>query len=503
MSAIIRDAFKVKSLQQFIATLSTNSLYLGIGRPYFWDTSAGSDSTTPVPYNTVKSVSNDWEDVYALKRIAITDAITGFFKELWEPNVKYDAYHHDWDGTRASVYNGKNVSVAMPNSIADVKCVVITPSYNIYMCLKQPVVNGEVQASVYDPDSGVAVGTNTTVVKTADGYFWKFIGVTSAADILKFSNKYYHPVETIAVEPAPADPYYNQWLAQVRSAQFKGGIYTINVKTKGSGYTYNGTDAIAGSRDIGHGTSAFTAEDDPEFKVIGDGIGLAYTVTYGALGTIDDITIVNPGYGYTHAVITARGGLGATFDVVFTPKSGLGVSPVKDLVARYMILNTQLVGADGSGDFTVANDYRKLNLIYNPMVDSTNIATASTIDASIRLTLTGTGMIQTSYPTDAIVQGVTSGARARVIDWNPTTKVLRLLRTSSENAGYVGANNDFVMTEVIQVVVGDSAGSFGTVSVISAPEVLRHTGDILYSEYRGPINRQLGQTESLTIILKF
>ena len=494
MSAIIRDAFKINTLTNFINSLVSNSMYLGIGRPYYWGN--GNDNTVPNPANTVKSQISDWEDIFALKRVAITDAIHGFFKELWEPNVRYDAYRHDWDGSRSSVYDGKNISSTAPQSVADAKCIVVTPAYNIYMCMKQAinVATQEVQPSLYDPDSGVAVGTNTTIVKTADGYYWKFLAVTSAADILKFSNKYYHPIETIGVEPAPSDPYYDQWVAQSNSATLKGGIYTINVLTKGTGYKFDGVTAGAGTRVV------TDHEADAEFKVIGDGTGLQYTVTYGAGGTIEDVEITNPGTGFTHATVVPTTGIGASFDVVFTPTYGLGVQPIRDVSARYMITNVQLAGAEGSGDFTVSNDYRKICLIYNPTnFGSSTVSTASTMDASLTIQ-TQTNLLSTAYPVDSIITGASSGARARVIDWDDLTGTLRVIRTASENAGYTGANNDFQVSEAITPSTGTGGG---TITSLVQPEVQRHSGDILYSEYRAPINRQAGQTESLTIVLKF
>lgn len=489
MAAIIRDSFKVKTLQKFIGALATDSLYLGIARPYYWDTIASNDTVVPAPLNTVIGALDDWEDMIALKRVVQTDVYHGIFKEMWTANVKYDTYRHDWDGTRVAVYNGASSSVSMPHSIGDVKCFVITSNYSVYVCLKQKIINGEVQPSLYSPSTGTPIGTNTGIVKTADGYYWKFLAVTSAADLIKFSSKYYHPIEVVGSAPAPEDAYYPQWVSQENSKTFKGGIYVINVLTAGSGY--NG--GVAGTRAVTN------AETDAEFKVIGDGVGLEYTVTYGASGTIVDVEVTDPGTGYTHATITATTGINASFDVIFTTAKGLGVDPVYDTVARYMLINAKLEGAEGSGDFTIENDFRKILLVYNPTnYGSSTVATAGTLDAATTL-MVGTGLSSGAYPIDAVITGDTSGCKGRVVDFNETTGALRVIRTSSENAGSLYANNSFQVGEGLSTSPGTAGG---TIASIADPEVQSYSGEVIYSEYRAPISRGPDQSESLNIIVK-
>lgn len=493
MSAIIRDSFKVNTLNAFIDSLATESLYAGIGRPQYWDTTSNSDTVIPAPENTLTHLNDDWEDMLSLKRVTISDVSNGIFRENWQPNVKYDAYRHDWNGSRIAEYDGPNNLTTTPKSLSDVKCVVITSNDNVYLCLKPAVIAGEVQPSLYSPDTGVAVGVNTGIVKCSDGYYWKFMATTSTSDYVKFASKYYYPIKTLTSAPADADPYYSQWVNQENSKNFKGGIYVINVLTSGSGY--NG--GVAGTRVV------TDAETDSQFRVIGDGTGLQFTVTYGSGGSITDVEVTNPGTGYTHATITAVGGTLATFDIVFTPMTGLGVDPVTDLVARYLIINSTLTGAEGGGDFTVLNDYRKIVLVLNPTnFGSTTVATASTLDATWKLNV-GPGN-SNAFPADSIVTGVNSGAKGRVVDFDAVTGNLRLIRTSSENSNQPGANNDFVVAETISSDLGTApGGGWPAIVSITPPEVKKFSGTMLYSEYRSPIMRNELQTEDLRIIVKF
>jgi hypothetical protein len=367
----------------------------------------------------------------------------------------------------------------------------LTTSSKIYLCLKQSIVGGVVQPSIYSPDTGVTVGGSTTgILKTADGYYWKFMAETSAADIVKFSSKYYHPVSTITVAPAPSADYYNQWVSQVNSYSFRGGIYVINVLTSGLGYN----SGVAGTRNVTN------AKTDTEFKVIGDGTGLQYTVTYGASGAISAIEVTNPGTGYTHATITAATGTGAAFDVIFTPLSGLGADPATDLIARYLLVSLTLSDTEG-GDFTVGNDFRKLVLVNNPTnYNSTTIATAATLNSLITLNV-GTGIAAGDYPADSIITGSVSGAKGIVVDFDTTTGKIRVIRTHSENSGQLGANVSFQVSDTLVSSPGTGPGHALT-SVVD-PTVSKYSGTVLYSEYRSPIARTPAANQDIKIIVKF
>lgn len=489
MAAIIRDQFKLNTMQAFINLATSNSLFIGLARPQFWDTTTASDASVPLPENTLSFVNQDSEDLLALKKLSGLNMIPGIYRETWTSNIKYDAYRHDWNGTVTAVYNGASVTPTNPTSLSDVKCVVISANYNVYMCLQQSVVGGVVQPSLYSPQSGVAIGTNTGIVKTADGYYWKYLSSTSTDDYVKFASKFYHPIITVASAPASSDPYYIQWQNQGYSANFKGGIYTINVKVTGTGY--NG--GISGTRVV------INAETDAEFKVIGNGIGLQYTVTYGTGGSILGIEITNPGNGYTHAAIVASTGTGAAFDIIFTPMTGLGVSPARDMVARFLLIGVSLVGAEG-GDFTITNDFRKILIIQDPLNFGTStVSVSSTLNSQYVINV-GTGLGSGAYPTDAIVTGATSGAKGRVVDFDTVTGNIRVIRTRSENGGQLGANNSYVLTEQLTSSPGTGVA---TIVALANPEVDVFSGQILYSEYRSPTMRNELQQEQVQLAIKF
>lgn len=492
-SSIIRDSFRISNLKKFISSLSgSDSLYLGIGRPQYWDVSTIPNNDAVELTNSLFSAKNtimsdikDREDMMSLKRVNSTDVSHGISKVVWAAGNKYDIYRHDWDGTIQCAYDG-----TYPSSLADVKYVVINTQYDIYICLRQGKTGSTINPSTYSPETGTVVGiASAGVRKTADGYYWKFIGKTDTADFSAFASITHHPIRTLTVAPLESSAYYTQWTSQVNSQLYKSGIYVIQVTNGGSGYN----SGLAGTRTV------TDAEGDTEFKVIGDGTGLQYTVTYGTGGSIVDIDVINPGTGYTHATISATGGLGATFDVIYTTPWGLGADPVKDTSAVFLLVSVSLQSDEG-GKFTVLNDFRKVSLISNPCNYGTAvISTGATLSAYSTLNVGSIVGGATAFKSDDIITGATSGAKARVIDFDGIG-VIRIIRTSSENLASTGANNPFLTGETIT-----TSGGVGTatISSIDFPEVDTKAGDVIYSEYRGAVLRQSGQTEQIKIVTQF
>ncbi len=482
MTAIVRNNFRVFNAESFLNTFNTagNSLYLGIGRPEYWDLVQNTDVAPPLPTNTIAGDALDWEDMMQLKLINPANISLGIFKEMWATNTKYDTYRHDWNGTRASVYNGVNPYYPTPADLSQAKYVVITSAYNIYVCLAQGIINGNVQPSTMSPDNGILVGSNTGMYQTSDGYLWKFIGVTTPADVVSFSTDLFHPIETLKTAPSVNDPYYTQWTSQVNSANFKQGVYVINVLNGGSGY--NGGAA---------GTVSFPSAS---ISILGNGTGLSGSVTFAAGGVVQSISITNPGSGYTYLTMNITGGTGLSIDPIFTPSWGLGADPVRDTNGFYVIVNTVLSGNE-NGVFTVTNDYRKIVLIANPYnYASTTIATTQDLDATISLTLSGGG--SSGYLPDQVVTDSVTGAKGRVVDWNSTTGILRIIRTSNENAGIAGASASFAVGSTVQT-------GTGIISSITSPTVQPGSGLILYTEYRQPIMRSSGQNENIILTMEW
>jgi hypothetical protein len=96
-------------------------------------------------------------------------------------------------------------------------------------------------------------------------------------------------------------------------------------------------------------------------------------------GVIKKVSMVTVGTGYRSgtAVITGGVGSGCTLEPRFGPPGGHGKNVVSELGGAFVMMNSRLIGADGSGDFVIGDDFRKVILIANPTASNV-AATAST-----------------------------------------------------------------------------------------------------------------------------
>ena len=472
VTSVINDSFRTYNLQQFIDSLSAgNSLYLGIGRPQTWNPGDLPDT----PYNALLNEDKDWEDMIALKRLTSSDVTFGIPKLIWLPNVRYDTYRHDWGiSGRTSVYDG-----SIPTSLTSAFYYVINSLNDLYICLRQKTVLGVVQPSLYEPGvTGVSFSDDPYVIQTADGYVWKFVANTTTQDVVDFQTTDYTPVKTLTVADLS-----DQWASQVSSEAFRRGIFTVNVTSGGTGY--NG------------GAAGSSTEADATLQIQGNGTGLKYTVTYASGGVISDISITNPGTGYTFATVSTTTGSSAAFDIIFTPQYGLGTDPVRDLQATFLITNVKLAGDEGG--LTVANDYRKISLVSNPTDYGTStISTTTILDAATMISIPGS---VGAFVSDAVVTDTTTGAKGIVVDWISTSSALRIVQPRDAFTTYGSASNHFVVGH--NVTTSNGTGPTGAIAAITTPTVQPYSGHILYTEYRAPLARNITQTENITLVIQF
>lgn len=502
-NSVIYNKFRHTNLQRFMSSLigDSNPLYLGIGRPYYWNTTLGNDTVVGTSVNSQRNETLDWNDMMFMKRINYSDVAYGIPKTLWEAGNCYDQYRIDWDSNAAStsIYDDGPIS-----DISTSHSIVVNYQNDVYVCLKHPYPTDPsnpfttVPVSTQSPELGIPIGSATGILKTADGYYWKFIANTSAAMVVSFSahtlvsntSTTFHPVTTLSANPGVSDPMYDQWISQsTTSYNHRGGIYAVNVLGSGSGYN----SGNAGVR------SVVSCTTDDHLRIIGDGNGMQYNVVYGSGGSITDIEITDPGQGYSYATVTAYGGIGFSCEIIYSPGSGLGCEPSKDLDSVYLLLAATLASTDAT--LTTANDFRKVHLISAPRTwgSWSSPATASIVDNTYRMVLTGSSG---DFVVDDIVDITTTTSyviKARVVDWDSSGHVLRVIRTDSENYNNIGAAYPI---SIGHTVSGTLAAS-GIIGTLYNPDIQPYSGDVIYSEYRNPLMRATDQTEAIRVIIQF
>lgn len=432
MTAIITQDMRIRNSTNFISTVGTDSVYFFIGRSQPWP---NSDTDVATPVDSVSDQYGAQQKMVAMKRIAQSDVTHALTRYNWISGNTYSEYD-DQD-----------------SALTTKQFYVITDDLNIYKCLKAG--SGP---SVVKP-----TGTNVYAnAEAADGYIWKYMYTLSGTQASKFLTNSFIPVVTLG-----SDDGSLQW--DVQAAASVGAIHRIRVTNGGTGYT-----------------------SAPTVTINGDGAGATATATVVA-GVVTEITMNTIGNNYSQAVVTFSGGGGtdAAARAVISPVGGHGADPVTELGGYYTMLNVQLDGEEGSGDFPVDNDYRQLGMVINPYeYGTTNVATATTLIATEQLTYTG--LSGGSFAVDDLIVGQTSGTQAYIDSIDTVTGTIRFHQETSSGFGL------FQVGESIEV-----GAVSATVDTLVDPEVEKFSGEVLYIENRSPVTRAADQIEDVKLVLEF
>ena len=300
MPAIITDKFRIHNSEQFQEAFSEGSgnvMYLGIGRPQAFATSTrgdgrtnneGTDTAPLTPGDNRNAQSFPFDDLLAAKRIAASDVTFAVPRRNWVTGTTYDIYRHDY-GDRITGTSTAQTSNSGVSTLHDANFYVLTTARNVYKCLD----NDGNTASTVEP-----TGTATTVLATADGYKWKFLGkVTESAR--KFLTDEYIPIEFVT--NALEDENSTQLLSQQQAINgsidrvvinSNPGVYSLSSaptestsvqgKVLGSSGVTSGTHTFAGL------TVGFLYSDVPDREAIDESGIVGYRI-YTNDGAGDDI----------------------------------------------------------------------------------------------------------------------------------------------------------------------------------------------------------------------
>jgi len=487
MAAIITNKFRIHNQEQFVESFSESSAnvyYLGIGRPQAWGTTTrgdsrtqyeGTDTSPPTPVDSVSQEFHVFDDLLAAKRVTSSDVSIVIPRRNWATGTVYDYYRHDY----GHYVTGSSSSVITANSGAttlfDSTFYVLTEDFNVYKCLD----NNSNANSTVKP-----TGTSTSILSTADGYKWKYMYTLSAAQRTNFLSTDFMAVATDST---------------VATANTDGAIDIVKIKTAGSG----GSD----------GTHTGIA-------IRGDGSSGTVSVTISS-GAVSAVTVTAGGSGYTYGYIrvadinTAGGGSlsGTELDVIIGPKGGHGENAIEELGGYFVMLNTNFEAAEtsNSGDFTTANDFRRVTLMRD--IDTGGSAATAT-------TLRGTKAILVTSPSgtftaDEEINQATTGAVGKVVEWDSSNNILYYIQPRFNDQG-LDSNGNLTAFSTTATITGQSSGATATPSTstttvdnisftsgYAGSEVDADTGDVLYIENRSPITRASDQTENVKLIIEF
>ena len=486
MPAIITNKFRIHNSEQFqeaFTEASGNTFYLGIGRPQPFGTSTrgdgrtnneGTDALPVTPADNENTQNFTYDDMLACKKVASTNAGFVIPRRNWTTATVYDYYRHDY-GEYITGTTTAQTSNSGAVTLYDATFYVLSAARNVYKCLD----NNSGGTSTVEP-----TGTSTTILATADGYKWKYIYTLTAAQQAEFLSVDFMAVGTNGT---------------VNAAAVDGAINIVKIKTPGSA----GTD----------GTHTGV-------PIRGDGSSGVCSVTI-ASGAVTAVIITNAGTGYTYAYIrladiNAAGGgslISTELDCMIEPKGGHGFNAVQELGGFFVMLNTSLEGTESanSGDVTVANDFRKVSLIRDPKSGGT-AASAATLRATSAVVGASSNL---TFSVDEKISQASTGAVGKVVEWDPTNKILYYIQPRHNDEG-VDTNGNQTAFSGTNIITGADtnatltpATTTGTVNSqtfsngYSSSEIDHGSGEIVYVENRAPITRAADQTENIKLIIEF
>ena len=476
MAAIITEKFRLHNAKEFkqSATESGNAMYMFIGRPLSWT----DDNNPPTPVDSLNDEYDAYANMVALKKVSSTDVSHAIIRRDWTSGTTYDEYRHN--------YTSSNTATSGASTLWASRFYVVTSDYNVYKVISN---NGGASSTV------MPTGTSTSILTTADGYKWKFMYSVSASEVIKFVTSDFIPVKTLGAKAAvdgdvgglgtaASDDNSAQW--DVENGATDGTIEHARVTTGGSSYGSDGNYNVAISGDGASGQLQVTVSSNAITAVTVNAVGSGYSVA-----SIDNTLL---------QTATSSSGTGAVFDIIISPKNGHGADPVEELGGNYVIANSRLEYAEGSGDFPTDNDFRQIGLIVNPTDAGGNtLSTATTLSALNRITLNSGATMPVVDDTIANAASVTTGtATGKVVSIDATNRYIYFLPSVDS----VGNFNSFTAADTIHVG-STSKGVISSGGVSGAyPEVSRNSGDIVYLENRGAVARAADQIEDIKLIIE-
>ncbi len=463
MPAIITKDFRLHNARQFEESFgeAADTYYLAIGRPQaFVNDQAfndGTDASPPTPVDDVGQVEYyAYDDFLSAKKITRTDVTLAIPRRNWTTGTVYDYYRHDYGDINSA---GSTItSDSGASSLYDATFFVMNSTFDVYKCID----NNSGAASTVEPTGN----KSTSVFTTGDSYKWKYMYSLSASEQSNF-------MSTDFIHASTESTDYSTTGGAIEHVKVTAG------GSSGSDGTYTGV-AIRGDGSSGECTVVISSN------------------------AVSSVTITTAGSGYTFASVLASdiGSVsGADIDFIISPPGGHASDIPAELGAFLVMTNLDFTQADGSGDFSTGNDFRRIALVRNPTDSTTgSTATASTLDATKSITFSGT---PGSFQADEKITQATTGAVGFVVDFNATTKVLRYIQPQFTDQG-IDSNQNLTAFSTTATVTGATSGATGTPSSHdTTPEFTHDTGDILYIENRKPISRASDQTENVKLIIEF
>jgi len=472
------------------------------------------ETNAPTPLDNQEEKQSIYDELIAAKRVESSNVVSVVSRYNWNTvtNPKFDMYKPDYSAAPASGGTAKAAATGA-TSLGASKFYVMNNNYEVFKCLynKEDTVAGGGNAS----DMPTTANNYASGVYTGptDGYVWKYLYTMTTQQVMDFLSSDFMPIGTYA-GPAATDgaidtilisdagsalptgaTLYGPILGDGADGVAKittdgtGAISAVEVQTAGNSYTY-GSVALKSGTGTGAGGNAYGLFSDASLST-------AETISASALGALE---------------------------VIIPPAGGHGADLAQELNGKRVMVNVRLTYAEGSGDFPVDNDFRRIGLIKDPLQwGSTNFATANTLSGVYAVRVNGTGLTSSSFGKDnTITQTLNGGAgtaKGTVVSWtadgNGNGGILKYFQspTAHTDNGVVRAFENNSSSAIVDggtsvSVNPDSTYSSTTEGVTFAsglanPEIKNNSGELVYIENRRLITRAADQIEDIKLVIEF
>lgn len=483
----------------------------------------GNEDLPPLPHDNQSEKYDIYDDLVAAKRITSKYARSVITRYNWNiiVNPKYDMWKPNYSATIDGFQTG-NPTATGATSIYDAKFYTINSDYEVFKCL----YNGESpdyttgRSATYEPRTLPAPGQGSYsdgIYREPTGtaeYIWKYMYTIPTDDVIKFLSTDFMPIAAST----------NASRLAVEAQAVDGAIDVVLIKDYGSNLPNGEVYA----------------------PIIGDGTGGVVKLTI-ANGSITEAQITERGSGYTYASVPLVTGEGSeetayglftndtllnavtvntsatgAVEPIIPPQGGHGSNMEHELNGKHVMLNIRLTYDEGSGDFPVDNDFRRIGIVKNPLTrGTTDIATANTLTGLYALKLKNVSA--DFQPDEVISQQVTDGvAYGTVVSWtldadSTTSGVLKYIQKPQYHTdkGVVRAFE----SDAAATITGEFSSATGTVDTalvdgtvilgstfnggLAIPEIENNSGELIYIENRRIITRAADQIEDIKLVIEF
>ena len=472
------------------------------------------EDVPPLPLDNQREKIGVYDELIAAKRITTSFARTVIRRYNWDlvANPKFDMWKPDYSATPGGGGQIGKQTATGANSIADAKFYVMNSSYEVFKCLyngEDPSNTTGQNATEEPTTAGGNYNTSTGIYTETTGakYIWKYMYTIPTDDVLKFLSSDFLPI-------------------------------VLSTDTSRTGVV---AQAVAGACDVAvveDAGSNLPTSQTLYAPILGDGTGgVVKFTTAGSSIDPSSVSIQARGSGYTYANVlldngnlhsdaglttdvTTPAGFTGSIEIILPPEGGHGSDHETELNGKRVMTNIRLTYSEGSGDFPVDNDFRRIGIIADPFNwGTTTFSTADTLSGLKALKVTGA---TADFSVDEkITQTVTGGtAYGTVVSWtldsgSTTAGVLKYIQTNDAHtdSGIVrafesnGSNAISVEQSTASGTVDTSYGSalLGVTfaSGLAAPEIENNSGNLIYVENRRLITRAPDQIEDIKLVIEF